>query len=34
MLEPGSIYNYVRSRQLEGTFSDDPKIGVWANTAM
>ncbi len=27
-----STYNYVRSRQLEGTYSADPTIGVWQIT--
>jgi len=28
------LYNYVRSRQLEGTFPGSPETGVWPITAM
>src|SRR5450432_2580080 len=27
------IYGYVRSRQLEGTYNDDPSIGAWSTSA-
>ena len=27
-------YNYVRGRQLEGTYNNDPKIGYWPITAL
>jgi hypothetical protein len=27
------MYNYVRSRELEGTFSVDPSVGAWVVTA-
>ena len=30
---PSRMYGYVRSRQLEGTYNDDPSIGVWVTTA-
>ena len=28
------MYGYVRSRQLEGTYNDDPTIGCWPITAL
>jgi len=28
------MYSYVRSRQLENTYSSDPKVGAWVVTAM
>jgi hypothetical protein len=28
------MYNYIRARQLEGTYSNDPTIGTWATSAM
>jgi GNAT superfamily N-acetyltransferase len=28
------MYSYVRSRQLEGTYNDDPTIGCWPITAL
>src|SRR5438874_83548 len=34
MSEASVLYNYVRGRQLEGTFSDDPNIGYWPVTGL
>jgi GNAT superfamily N-acetyltransferase len=31
---PSRLYNYVRSRQLEGTYSSDHTIGVWITSAL
>lgn len=31
---PSRTYNYVRSRQLEGTFSSDPSIGAWIQSGL
>ena len=31
---PSRMYNYVRSRQLEGTYSNDPTIGCWVISSM
>lgn len=28
------MYNFVRSRQLEGTFLDGPEVGAWVTTGM
>jgi GNAT superfamily N-acetyltransferase len=28
------MYNYVRGRQLEGTYNDDPNIGYWPITSL
>jgi GNAT superfamily N-acetyltransferase len=28
------MYGYVRGRQLEGTYNNDPKIGMWVITAL
>ena len=28
------LYGYVRSRQLEGTYNDDPKVGCWPITSL
>lgn len=32
--EPSVMYNYIRSRQLEGTFPGSPKTGTWITTSM
>jgi GNAT superfamily N-acetyltransferase len=32
--EQSRMYNYVRSRQLEGTFSNDPLIGAWIQSGI
>ena len=31
--QPSVMYNFVRSRQLEGTFPGDPLTGVWPITS-
>lgn len=31
---PSPMYNYVRSRQLEGTYPGSPKTGTWITTSM
>jgi GNAT superfamily N-acetyltransferase len=32
--DPSCMYNYVRARQLEGTYSDDCSIGTWVVSSM
>jgi hypothetical protein len=34
LIMPSRTYGYVRARQLEGSYSDDPRIGNWAISAM
>jgi GNAT superfamily N-acetyltransferase len=29
-----ALYNYVRGRQLEGTYSSDPSVGIWPITSL
>jgi GNAT superfamily N-acetyltransferase len=33
-MKPSVMYNMVRSRQLEGTYNDDIKIGVWVVSSL
>jgi GNAT superfamily N-acetyltransferase len=34
LVMPSRMYNYVRARQLEGTYSDDCRIGTWITSSM